>query len=81
MTTRRPNVVPVFDAVDRAMQEELGRWTYDVPEELRLALSRAVVQRLQGASMLNFDRPWETGDQFADVIAQSGIDLPDGRTR
>lgn len=77
MRDPRPDTRPIFDATDRAMQEELEKWTYDVPEEFRLALSRAVVKRLQEGSMLNYDRPWEIGDQFGDVLAQAGID-PDG---
>jgi hypothetical protein len=59
MSDNRPDVRPIFDAVDRAMRDEMGKWTYDVPEEFRLALSRAIVKRLQQASMLNYDRPWE----------------------
>lgn len=55
----RPDVRPIYDNVDRAMQEELGKWTYDLPEEFHMALSRAVVKSLQESSMLNFDRPWE----------------------
>lgn len=72
MNNSRPDVRPIYEAADRAMQDELEKWTYDVPEEFRMALSRAVVLRLQQASMLNFDRPWELGDQFADVLAQAG---------
>jgi hypothetical protein len=56
----RPDMTAIGDAVDRAMQDELAkRWTYDLPIELRLALTRAVVDRLQGAGMLNHIRPWE----------------------
>ena len=73
-TPDRPDVRPIHRAADRAMQDELKRWTYDVPEELRLALSRAVVKTLQQASMLNYDRPWELDDQFADVLAQADED-------
>jgi hypothetical protein len=58
----RPDINPIHDAVDGAMLDEMQRWTYDVPAEFRLALVRAVVRRLQGASMLNFDRPWEEMD-------------------
>lgn len=70
----RPDVRPIHDNVDRAMQDELERWTYDVPDEFRMALSRAVVKSLQQASMLNYDRPWELGDRFADVLAEAGED-------
>lgn len=70
----RPNIVPIHDAVDRAMRDELEKWTYDVPEELRLALARHVVKDLQRASMLNYDRPWELDDRFADVLAAGGED-------
>lgn len=72
MTANRPDVRPIYDAADRAMQDELEKWTYDVPEELRMALSRAVVLRLQQAGMLNFDRPWELDDRFGEVLAQAG---------
>jgi hypothetical protein len=70
----RPNVVPIHAAVDRAMLDELGRWTIPLPDELRLALARAVVLRLQRAGMLNFDRPWEADDEFADVLAEARVD-------
>lgn len=76
-TPPTPDVVPIFDAADRAMRDELERWTIAVPEEMRLALCRAVVGRLQAASMLNFDRPWEADDQFADVLAEAGLDARD----
>jgi hypothetical protein len=75
MTEPRPDIRPIFDAADRAMQDELTKWTYDVPEEFRLALTRAVVHRLQSASMLNYDRPWELSDRFGDVLSQAG-ELP-----
>jgi hypothetical protein len=68
----RPDVRPIHDNVDRALQDELDRWTYDVPDELRFALARAVVKSLQLASMLNYDRPWELDDRFADVLSQAG---------
>lgn len=60
---RRPNLVPIYDAADRAMRDELGKWVIPVPEELRRALSRAVVGRLRDAAMLNYDRPWEADDR------------------
>lgn len=66
------DIRPIFTAIDRAMQDESERWAYDVPEEFRLALSRAVTLRLQQGSMLNYDRLWELGDQFADVLAEAG---------
>lgn len=72
MSDTRPDVRPIYTAVDRAMQDELEKWTYDVPDEFRMALSRAVVKRLQQASMLNYDRPWELGDRFGDVLLEAG---------
>lgn len=74
-TPPRPDVRPIYDAADRAMRDELEEWTYDVPEEFRMALSRAVVKRLQQAGMLNYDRPWELDDRFGDVLSQAG-ELP-----
>jgi len=68
----RPNAVPIFNAADRAMRDELDRWTIPIPEELRLALCRAVVGTLRDASMLNYDRPWELDDRFADVLTEAG---------
>lgn len=68
----RPDTAPIFDAADRAMRDELEKWTIPVPDELRLALCRAVVDTLRDASMLNYDRPWELDDQFADVLTQAG---------
>jgi hypothetical protein len=59
----RPNVVPIHDAVLGAIAEETNRWTYSLPDEYRLALARAVTKRLQQASMLNYDRPWEADDE------------------
>lgn len=70
--TNRPNLVPIYDAVDRAMRDELAKWTQPVAEELRLALSRAVVGTLRDASMLNYDRPWELDDRLADVLTDAG---------
>lgn len=69
MSAARDDMQPILDAVDRAMQDELGNWTFKVPEELRLALSRAAAYRLQAAAMLNFDRPWEGGDDPPDPEA------------
>ncbi|HEU4540310.1 MAG TPA: hypothetical protein VFR23_04210 [Jiangellaceae bacterium] len=74
---KRPNLAPIFDAADRAMRDELEKWTIPLPEHLRLKLSRAVVHRLQAAGMLNFDRPWEADDEFADVLTQAGLPLED----
>ena len=69
------DIRPVYEATDRAMQDELAKWTYDVPGELRMALGRAVVKRLERAGMLNHDRPWELDDRFGDVLRQAG-ELP-----
>ena len=68
----RPNLVPIYDAAEHAMRDELRRWTVEVPEELLLALSRAVVGTLRDASMLNHERPWELDDRFADVLTDAG---------
>lgn len=69
--SNRPDVVPIYEAVDRAMLDELDKWTYDVPDELRMALARHIVKDLQQASMLNFDRPWETDSRFVDIALRS----------
>lgn len=70
--TERPSLAPIYDAAERAMRDEMRRWTVPVPDELLLALSRAVVGTLRDASMLNFDRPWELDDRFADVLTEAG---------
>lgn len=62
MTAPREDTRPIIDLADRAVQEELSEWTYDVPEEFRRAMVRAMVYALRDAAMLNFDRPWETSD-------------------
>lgn len=77
----RPNVVPICDAVDRSLADELNRWTIDVSDEMRMALARAVTKRLQQGGMLNFDRPWEANDRFADVLAEAGLGPRGGKTQ
>lgn len=49
---RRPDVRPVHDALDRALLDELRKWTIDIPEEMRLALVRAGTKGLQQAGLL-----------------------------
>ncbi len=63
----QPDTRPILEAVDRAIQDELTRWAreYELDEEFRLALARAVTLRLQNAGMLNYHRPWENPDRPA----------------
>lgn len=72
MKSDRPDVRPIFITIDRAIQDEMAKWTYDMPEEFRLALVRHVLKDLQQASMLNLNRPWEIDDRFGDVLREAG---------